>query len=301
MKAVDAEPVTLVEGLGTLRTGGLCLSDEDMANLRYLAHHRIPEILERLAKGLMRDQPPDPVAYLVQQLAEPKATATATAPARVTRIEEFAKVSAGPPTLKLGSDAGRAVGRRAPLEKEDSVHSEASTFSVNSVDMAEFLSELRQAYAHVVRDPLRRLTKAQLADIIDYVAIPVPDGVLDEVFGELDPGPGGAVELDAFLARMGYRIQNRFSADLLKSYFLTAAADNNVLDAAGVHALLRKLGFRISEADTRDLCARHTVLKSLVTVEEFQRLAGVHAAAFAPAPLPVRSVPSLPSRIPPHS
>ena len=48
---------------------------------------------------------------------------------------------------------------------------------------------------------------------MDYVAVPTPDHMLTEMFNELDFEKEGSVEFDVFLARMSFKIQNRFSSD----------------------------------------------------------------------------------------
>eukprot|EP00667_Euglena_gracilis_P015468 EG_transcript_16096 len=260
--------------------GDAQLSEEDLANLRYLALHRIPEVLEKLTKGLMQDRPANPLEYMTKQLTDMRiATKTKS-------MEEFIKTNTNNPNFKLSSDAAREMGRRVQ-ERDDSMQSEASSFSINSVDMADFLAEFRQAYAHVTRHHGTggRLTQAELGEIIDYVALPTPDNMLTDMFSEIDLEKEGSVEFDVFLARMSFKVQNRFSSELLKTLFFSAAADNNVLDAKGVWVIFRKLGFRLSEKEMGDLCARYAANRSVVTVDEFQRIVHVHSATLSTSAL----------------
>ena len=66
-----------------------------MANLRYLALHRIPETLEKLTQSLMVDQPGKPLKYMVAQLNDMRIAN------KTKNIEEFIKTNSNDPNFKL--------------------------------------------------------------------------------------------------------------------------------------------------------------------------------------------------------
>ena len=55
-------------------------------------------------------------------------------------------------------------------------------------------------------------------------AFPTPDNMLTDMFNEIDIDKEGSVEFEVFLARMNYKIQGRFSTDVLKSMFRSVCA-----------------------------------------------------------------------------
>ena len=137
--------------------------------------------------------------------------------------------------------------RAAPrLERDESSRSDGSLFSVASVDITEFMAEFRAAHQGLYGEGGRSFISIQdLADIVDRITIPLPDvRLLVDLFNELgdtrDPdaseqalasetadavggdSPGaGLVGWDTFLARMGFRIQGRYSQEALRSAFIS--------------------------------------------------------------------------------
>jgi hypothetical protein len=111
--------------------------------------------------------------------------------------------------------------RSAVLEREESCKSETSCFSISSVDVSEFLAEFRSAHYALFGDHHLRITKMELADVVDRVNIPLPDvRMLVELFEELDDGTG-SVRFEAFLSRMSFRIQGRYPVDLVKAVYFS--------------------------------------------------------------------------------
>eukprot|EP00906_Rhabdomonas_costata_P031454 RCo044422 len=256
-------------------------SGEDLANLRYLALHQIPDLLERLTQALALERPARPLEAMARKLGELRVAS------RTKSIEDGIQVHHGDPNFRLSSETSREIGRQfgtgGPSSvADDSVRSESSaTFSVASVDMADFLQEFRQAYAFHSRDRQPsdgRLTKADLGAIIDFVAFPTPDSLLAEMFTEIDVDGEGSVDFEVFLARMSYTIQGRFSTDALKAVVRSVALDNNVLGLAEVGQVLRKLGFRLAEKEVREVTSRYASDLRAVTFEELLRIVHCHAA-----------------------
>ena len=66
-----------------------------MANLRYLALHRIPETLEKLTKSLMQERPVKPLPYMVKQLTEMRIAN------KTKNIEEFIKTHSNDPNFRF--------------------------------------------------------------------------------------------------------------------------------------------------------------------------------------------------------
>eukprot|EP01001_Neometanema_parovale_P007658 NODE_3954_length_1137_cov_97.787968_g3762_i0.p1 GENE.NODE_3954_length_1137_cov_97.787968_g3762_i0~~NODE_3954_length_1137_cov_97.787968_g3762_i0.p1 ORF type:complete len:296 (+),score=46.48 NODE_3954_length_1137_cov_97.787968_g3762_i0:67-954(+) len=272
------------------------LSPDDLANLRYLALHRIPETLEKLTKMLIHERPDKPLPSMVKLLTKMRIDN------KTRNIEDYMQKQTDDPNYKISTATAREIGKHcAPIsssDRDESIRSESSTFSVNSVDMADFLQEFRQAYSQHMRNkkakgaalqhPIPahgRLTKADLGEIIDYVAFPTPDKMLTDMFNEIDIDQEGSVEFEVFLARMCYKIQGRFGTDILKVMFRSVALDNNILDIADVPRVFHKLGIKIQEKELADLCARYAAAKGTIAFDEFQRMAHHHTAA-NPAPTP---------------
>jgi Ca2+-binding EF-hand superfamily protein len=106
--------------------------------------------------------------------------------------------------------------------------------------------------------------------------------MLTDMFNEIDIDKEGSVEFEVFLARMNYKIQGRFSSDVVKSMFRSVALDNNVLDVEGVVTVFHKLGFKISDRELSDLCGRYSANRTYITLDEFQTMVRVHSASLPP-------------------
>lgn len=147
------------------------------------------------------------------------------------------------------SRGGSASSHR--IERDESAKSDVSGFSINSVDMGEFLSEFRTAHfslfngnaqmppsptsndyglamlmnvAAVPAPPGTYITMTELGDIVDRVSLPLPDTrLLRDLFNELDTERTGRVPFEAFIARMNYRIQGRYHHDVLRQLFYRLA------------------------------------------------------------------------------
>ena len=65
------------------------------------------------------------------------------------------------------------------------------------------------------------------------LAFPTPDNMLTDMFNEIDIDKEGSVEFEVFLARMNYKIQGRFSSDVVKSMFRSVCAAES-LDPTGL-------------------------------------------------------------------
>eukprot|EP00995_Heteronema_vittatum_P013169 NODE_923_length_1136_cov_263.969641_g638_i0.p1 GENE.NODE_923_length_1136_cov_263.969641_g638_i0~~NODE_923_length_1136_cov_263.969641_g638_i0.p1 ORF type:complete len:288 (-),score=37.61 NODE_923_length_1136_cov_263.969641_g638_i0:217-1080(-) len=254
------------------------LDEDDIANMHYLALHRVPETLDRLTKSLLAERPANPVEFMKKQLIDLRIANKAK------KIEDY--MNNGDPNFKISTDAVREIGKHdahvSASDRDDSIRSESSTFSVNSVDMADFLQEFRQAYLQQTsgRRPNGRLTKEDLGEIIDYVAFPTPDKMLTDMFTEVDIDGEGSVEFEVFLARMNYKIQGRFGADILKSIFRSVALDNNVVNARDIGHVFHKLGLTMQDRDLSELVMRFAANKLQVTFEEFQRMVHHHTSCF---------------------
>lgn len=263
------------------------MSVEDRANLRYLALHQIPQTLEKLTKNLLHDQPDNPLEFMMKCITEIRIAN------KTKNIEDYIKTQSHPvgdPPFKLGNDAREFTAKQptqmGASERDDSIRSESSTFSVTSVDLADFLQEFRQAYVQQTRGRRvnGRLTKIDLGEIIDYVAFPTPDKMLTDMFSEIDIDGEGSVEFEVFLARMSYKIQGRFSNDILKAMFRSVALDNNVLNVEDVGRVFLKLGMRISDRELAELSMRYSNNKRQASFEEFQRMVHHHTATLPGPP-----------------
>lgn len=113
------------------------------------------------------------------------------------------------------------------LERDESARSDLSMFSVQSVDMGEFLSEFRAAHHALFGGTKHRISFQDLADIVDRVAVPLPDtSMLAALFMEMETASShsGLVVFEGFLSRMAQRIQGRFSGENLAGLFLQLAS-----------------------------------------------------------------------------
>lgn len=75
---------------------------------------------------------------------------------------------------------------RGGLERDESAKSDQSYFSIASVDMQEFLSEFRVARNEFMGTQCERITRNDLAEIVDRVSIPLPDvRLIADLFDEM--------------------------------------------------------------------------------------------------------------------
>lgn len=123
-------------------------------------------------------------------------------------------------------------------DRDESARSDLSLWSVQSVDMGEFLSEFRAAH-HAIFGAGNtsasssssslfrpRITFQDLADIVDRVAVPLPDtNMLAALFCEMESTSptAGQVVFEGFLSRMAHRIQGRFTSENLAGLFVQLA------------------------------------------------------------------------------
>jgi len=148
------------------------------------------------------------------------------------------------------SRGGSALQR---LDRDDSARSDVSAFSVTSVDMAEFLADFRAAHYSVFGSHQSELTIDDLADVVDRVALPIPDTrLLGDLFLEMEAATGsGHVSFSAFLARMSFRIAGKYHTDVVRGIFFAlaratlsgteaAALERRLDDVDGMNALIEE-------------------------------------------------------------
>lgn len=135
--------------------------------------------------------------------------------------------------------------RPAGLERDESVKSDQSCFSIASTDMQEFLAEFRSARNEFLGPHCEMITRNDLAEIVDRVNLPLPDvRLIAELFDEMATASPAAssgaaaaarandsaapvqVPFEAFLARMNYKIQQRYSTDVIRAVFASMLAVN---------------------------------------------------------------------------
>jgi hypothetical protein len=80
------------------------------------------------------------------------------------------------------------------LERDESAKSDQSYFSIASVDMQEFLSEFRAARNDFLGAQCERISRNDLAEIVDRVSLPLPDvRLIADLFDEMvAPAPSSA-------------------------------------------------------------------------------------------------------------
>ena len=126
------------------------------------------------------------------------------------------------------------------IERDESTKSDISGFSVSSMDMSEFLTEFRAAHFAVFQGSAdgEFLSLSNLGDIVDRVSLPLPDlRLLRDLFNELDVHRKDRVPFEAFLARMNYKIQGRYHADIIRALFnKLLGSTTNTLPAASAAA-----------------------------------------------------------------
>lgn len=78
---------------------------------------------------------------------------------------------------------------RGGLERDESAKSDQSYFSIASVDMQEFLSEFRSARNDFLGAQCDRISRNDLAEIVDRVSLPLPDvRLIADLFDEMAQG-----------------------------------------------------------------------------------------------------------------
>eukprot|EP00760_Papus_ankaliazontas_P002100 PhM_4_TR10843/c0_g1_i1/m.97572 len=131
------------------------------------------------------------------------------------------------------------------VARDESINSEASAFSVHSVDMGEFLAEFQQGYTALLctRPHLNgTITRGDIVDLLELVAIPAPDPrMLEGLFQELDVHRTGKVSWETFLARMNLRIQGRYHQDVLRVAY-TAATATSITTLEQLQHAVQELG-----------------------------------------------------------
>jgi hypothetical protein len=144
--------------------------------------------------------------------------------------------------LAAPSRAGSAAVQLHRIERDESARSEVSAFSVTSVDMAEFLSDFRAAHFSLFGTSESDMTIDDLADVVDRVALPIPDTrLLSDLFYEMEAVQGtGTVPFSAFLARMSYRIASKYHIDVVRNIFFVLVKASS-LDSAAMEALEKRL------------------------------------------------------------
>jgi hypothetical protein len=124
---------------------------------------------------------------------------------------------------------GGSALHKGGIEREESARSDVSAFSISSVDMSEFLSDFRGAHFSLFGATKPNITINDLADVVDRVALPLPDTrMLSDLHHEMDADHNGAVNFEAFLARMNFRIQGKYHSDVVRGLFLSLAAASGV-------------------------------------------------------------------------
>jgi hypothetical protein len=140
-------------------------------------------------------------------------------------------LAAGPAAAAGGLvSRGGSAGLKCPgIERDESARSDVSVFSIASVDMGEFLSEFRVAHFSLFGPDCPLITIDQLGDVVDRVALPLPDTrILADLFAEMDIEHSGLVSFEAFLARMNFRIQGRYHADVIRGLFFALLQDSGI-------------------------------------------------------------------------
>ncbi len=142
---------------------------------------------------------------------------------------------------RIGGVGG--VGGSFVIERDESGRSDLSMFSIQSVDMGEFLSEFRAAHHALFggSSARPRICFQDLADIVDRIAVPLPDtNMIAALFLEMEnasPQQSGLVNFEGFLSRMAHRIQGRFSSENLAGLFLQLAATANSMLAMNSNSM----------------------------------------------------------------
>lgn len=137
-----------------------------------------------------------------------------------------------PAAYNSGSRAATAPGltgaTRGGLERDESVKSDQSYFSIASADMQDFLAEFRGARNDFLGPQCEWMSRLDLAEIVDRVNLPLPDvRLIADLFDEMaavsttfdKDSTTKKVPFEAFLARMNFRIQGRYPLETVRAVF----------------------------------------------------------------------------------
>jgi len=231
--------------------------EEVRANLQYLRDHKVCETLEQITKALLIEKPKQPVATILRvlQSTTPRGIGYTTAPRRTSPLISNNSASSGSASMvtvthvtsKSLSTHNNAHAPAAPTPRDESLTSETSAFSIHSVDMGEFLSEFRQAYSALThtRSLHGMITRHDLLDLLDIVAVPTPDTrMLENMFSDIDVHRTGKVPWETFLARINYKIQGKYHNDVLRMIYtgVEGGAGAKGLSWGQLKSALDKLG-----------------------------------------------------------
>ena len=216
------------------------------SNVEYLTQHDVARTLEILTRELLSQKPDNPVEVIVKLLKEMRIQE------KTKRLENFIGGEGISEVEK--NEVDRQMGAIVSLERDESIKSESSTFSINNTDMSEFISDVRVAYQQLSRSRVLngRVTRTDLGDIIDLIAYPIPEKILCEMFAEVDMENSGDVDFLECLTRMTFKIQGRYHVDTLRPIFQTTISEDihsESLPLSLLSTALHRLGLRSSPDD----------------------------------------------------
>eukprot|EP01064_Diplonema_japonicum_P033673 TRINITY_DN6711_c2_g1_i1.p1 TRINITY_DN6711_c2_g1~~TRINITY_DN6711_c2_g1_i1.p1 ORF type:complete len:267 (+),score=29.35 TRINITY_DN6711_c2_g1_i1:58-858(+) len=231
-------------------------------DLEYLVKHDVARTLEILTRSLLETKPERVETQLIDVLKEMRVKA------KTKTLEGFMSGSGITPDDK--GELDKHFNAIVSLERDESIQSENSTFSINSSDMSEFLTDIREAYAQVSKSKILngRVSKDDLGNIIDLIAYPIPEKVLCEMFSEVDTDKIGTIDFVECLARMTFKIQGRFHIDALRPVFHSVAGESDTvfLEPSLIPTVLGKLGLHLPDGQQNELPPEPFTFTSFVTL-----------------------------------
>ena len=210
-------------------------------NLQYLRLHGVCEQLEEIVKALLISRPQDPILAICNFLYNTTSNQRSDEK-REEGISRTQTPSSGGPCSRVPTpSAGRLPHRRdssgttskKPLERDESARSDMSTFSLTSVDMCDFLAEFRAAHFGLYGAEHALISKTDLGEIVDHVALAIPDTkMISDLFDEIDHDNDGKVLFNAFLARLNFKIQGKYNFDVIRNVFFSLLSKPPIVSAA---------------------------------------------------------------------
>ena len=194
-------------------------------DIEYLTRHNIPHTLEAVTKQLLYLKPTRPHSAMIHALRDIRIRD------KTKQFEHYIGQATEGMDAQAKGEVDRQVGAIVSLERDESIKSESSTFSVNSTDMAEFIADIRDAYQQLKRSRVcnNRVSKVDLGDIIDLIAYPIPERILCDMFSEVDTDHLGEVNYLDCIAKMTFRIQGTFHADALRPIYMSCIHEHETL------------------------------------------------------------------------
>ncbi|KAJ9448334.1 hypothetical protein DIPPA_29170 [Diplonema papillatum] len=230
----------------------------------YLVKHDVACTLECVTRELLAKKPRQPAKVIVKVLKDLRIEA------KTRRLEDL--MGTGEMSASEKTELSRQVGAIVSLERDESIASEGSAFSINSTDMTEFISDVREAYDQVSRTRVLdgRVTKSDLGDIIDLIAYPMPETLLSEMFRDVDADRCGAIDFTDCLALMSLRIQGRFHVDTLRPIYQSTVGEDSSgsLPRSFLSTALTRIGIAASETH------RHLMHLCCIIVDSLHQQSG---------------------------